>query len=149
MRASEIDFHCPALIPETYIADAHHRLVEYKRISSAIDKNGLKEMQIELIDRFGLMPDSLKQLFRVTEIKMQTAQLGIEKIDVGEQSGKLIFNSKPDIDPMKIISLIQSEPQTYRFDGKQTLRFECQDVELEARFTQVEKLLCYFSEATI
>ncbi len=145
MRASEIDFHSPALIPESYIADAHHRLVEYKRIASAENRDALKEMQVELIDRFGLMPDSLKNLFRVTEIKLQTARMGIEKIDVGDQSGKIVFSSKPSIEPMKIIGLIQSEPQTYRFDGKQTLRFSCQDDELETRFQQIEQLLTHLA----
>ncbi len=141
MRASEVDFHVPALIPETYIPDIHHRLIEYKRIASAADKAGLREIQIELIDRFGLLPEPLKNLIRTTEIKLRTLALGIEKIDVTEQSGKLVFNPNPNVDPRKIIELIQSEPQRYRFDGKQTLRFDCQNVELEHRFRQVDDLL--------
>jgi transcription-repair coupling factor (superfamily II helicase) len=51
MRASEIDFHIPALIPETYVPDIHRRLIEYKRIASATTDEGLKDIQIELIDR--------------------------------------------------------------------------------------------------
>ncbi len=141
MRASEVDFHIPALIPETYIADIHRRLIEYKRIASAADDASLREMQMELIDRFGLLPDSLKHLFRITRIKLQTIALGIDKIDIGEQSGKIVFNPNPNINPLKIIELIQADPQQYRFDGKQTLRIACQNVELEARFNQVENLL--------
>jgi len=67
--------------------------------------------------------------------------LGIEKIDMGEQNGKIIFNPKPNIDPMKIIQLIQSSPDLYRFDGKQTLRIVCRNDELEQRFKQIEMLL--------
>jgi transcription-repair coupling factor (superfamily II helicase) len=141
MRASEVDFHIPALIPDTYVPDIHRRLIEYKRIASAKDDTGLREIQIELIDRFGLLPDPLKHLFRITRIKLQTLALGVEKIDVGEQNGKIVFNPSPNLDPMSIIELIQSEPQQYRFDGKQTLRISCQDVELESRFKQVEQLL--------
>ena len=141
MRASEVDFHIPALIPETYIADIHRRLIEYKRIASAPDDNGLREIQMELIDRFGLLPDTLKHLFRITRIKLQTLSLGVEKIDVGELTGKIVFNPKPSINPLKIIELIQSEPERYRFDGKQTLRITCQNVELESRFQQLETLL--------
>jgi transcription-repair coupling factor (superfamily II helicase) len=141
MRASEVDFHIPALIPETYIADIHRRLIEYKRIASAADDASLRDMQMELIDRFGLLPDSLKHLFRITRIKLRTIALGIDKIDIGEQSGKIVFNRSPNIDPMKIIELIQADPRQYRFDGKQTLRIACQNVELEARFNQVENLL--------
>jgi transcription-repair coupling factor (superfamily II helicase) len=141
MRASEVDFHIPALIPESYIPDIHRRLIEYKRIASVTDEAGLREIQIELIDRFGLLPEPLKHLFRVTRIKLQTLALGVEKIDVGEQSGKIVFNPNPNIEPLKIIELIQADPQQYRFDGKQTLRISCQNVELEARFAQVENLL--------
>jgi transcription-repair coupling factor (superfamily II helicase) len=141
MRASEVDFHIPALIPETYIADIHRRLIEYKRIASAADDSSLREMQMELVDRFGLLPDSLKHLFRITQIKLQTVALGIDKIDIGEQSGKIVFNRNPNINPLKIIELIQADPRQYRFDGKQTLRIACQNVELESRFNQVENLL--------
>lgn len=141
MRASEVDFHVPALIPEDYIADIHRRLIEYKRISSAADENALREIQVELIDRFGLLPEPLKHLFRITRIKLQTVALGVSKIDFGEHSGKIVFNQHPNIEPMKIIELIQSDPRQYRFDGKQTLRIQCQSGELEDRFNQLETLL--------
>jgi len=145
MRASEVDFHVPALIPESFIPDIHNRLIEYKRIASANNNESLRDLQVELIDRFGLLPDALKYLFRVTKIKLQTMQLGIEKIDIGEQTGKIVFNQKPNIDPLKIINLIQSNPGQYRFDGKQTLRIDHQSDELETRFVQTENLLKEFA----
>jgi len=141
MRASEVDFHVPALIPEDYIADIHRRLIEYKRIASAVDESGLREIQMELIDRFGVLPEPLRHLFRITRIKLQTIALGVIKIDIGEHGGKIVFSQKPNIDPMKIIELIQADPQQYRFDGKQTLRINCQSGELEDRFKQLESLL--------
>jgi transcription-repair coupling factor (superfamily II helicase) len=141
MRASEVDFHVPALIPDDYIADIHRRLIEYKRIASAADEDSLRDIQMELIDRFGLLPEPLRNLFRITRIKMQTVALGVAKIDIGEQSGKIVFNRNPNIDPMKIIELIQNDPRQYRFDGKQTLRIHCQSGELEDRFKQLESLL--------
>ena len=141
MRASEVDFHVPALIPESYIPDIHNRLIEYRRISSAGSNEILRDLQIELVDRFGLLPEQLKNLLRVTQIKLLTLELGIEKIDMGEQSGKIVFNPNPNIDPMKIIQLIQSSPDQYRFDGKQTLRIVCRSDELEQRYKQTEMLL--------
>ncbi len=141
MRASEVNFHISALIPETYIADIHNRLIEYKRISAAKNDLALRELQVEFVDRFGLLPDPLRNLLRITHIKLLTLELGIEKIDIGEQNGKIVFNPNPNIEPMKIIQLIQSDPQQYRFDGKQTLRIVCQSDELEQRFKQIEMLL--------
>ncbi len=147
MRASEVDFHVPALIPESYLPDIHRRLIEYKRIASVPDEAALRQIQIELIDRYGLLPEPAKHLFRITLIKLKTVTLGIDKIDVGEQHGKIVFNSSPNIDPLRIIELIQRDSELYRFDGKQTLRIVCQNVELEARFRQVESLLDYLGKA--
>ena len=83
----------------------------------------------------------MKNLLRISQIKLLTVALGIEKIDMGEHNGKIVFNPKPNIDPMKIIQLIQSSPDLYRFDGKQTLRIVCRNDELEQRFKQTEMLL--------
>ena len=148
MRASEVDFHVPALIPEDYLPDIHRRLIEYKRIASAADEAALREIQVELVDRFGLLPEPLQHLFRITRIKLQTLAFGVDKIDIGEAGGKIVFNSRPNIEPMKIIELIQAEPERYRFDGKQTLRIDCQNGELEDRFRQVEALLKTLTKQT-
>jgi len=141
MRASEIDFHVPALIPENYIVDVHHRLIEYKRIASANDSQAVKELKMEMIDRFGLLPEPLQNLFKLTELKALTRKMGIQKIDFGSQSGKIVFSEKPNIDPMKIIQLIQSHPQKYQFDGRQTLSVQQLHEDLNERFIQCQQLL--------
>ena len=66
--------------------------------------------------------NSLKNLFKLTEIKLLSSPLGIEKIDFTDQTGKISFNKNPSVDPMKIIQLIQSQPTRYSFDGQQTLK---------------------------
>jgi len=141
MRASEIDFHVPALIPEDYIPDVHHRLIEYKRLSSAAEIDDIKNLKMEMIDRFGILPEPLQNLFQITELKSITREMGIQKIDFGVQSGKIIFTEKPNIDPMKIIQLIQKKPLSYQFDGKQTLSINNLSEELTDRFIQLQKLL--------
>ena len=60
---AEVELHIPALIPDDYLADVHARLTLYKRIASARDTDALRELQVEMIDRFGLLPDSVKNLF--------------------------------------------------------------------------------------
>ncbi len=146
MRASEIDFHTPALIPENYIPDVHHRLIEYKRISSATNQDEINMLKMEMIDRFGLLPEPLQNLFKITELKPLTKLIGIQKIDFGLESGKIVFIEKPNINPMKIIQLIQSQPQNYQFDGKQTLIVHNLHEELNERFTQLQQLLNRLTE---
>ena len=145
MRASEIDFHIPALIPEAYIPDVHHRLIEYKRIATANDDEQIRQLKMELIDRFGLLPQPLQNLFRISEMKLITRSIGIQKIDFGAVSGKIIFTQKPNIDPMKIIQLIQKYPHRYQFDGKQTLTVLQLSEDLDERFTQLQQLLNGFT----
>jgi transcription-repair coupling factor (superfamily II helicase) len=145
-HATEIDLHVPALIPEDYLPDVHERLIMYKRIASAADKQELRELQVEMIDRFGLLPEALKTLFRLTELKLKASPLGIEKIDMGAQGGRLNFSDKPDIDPLKIIHLIQNQPRTYKLDGNDKLRVNQDLPDAEARITLLDKLLDELAE---
>ncbi|MGH8106148.1 MAG: transcription-repair coupling factor, partial [Arenimonas sp.] len=86
---SEVELHIPALIPDDYLPDVHARLTLYKRIASARDSEQLKELQVEMIDRFGLLPDPTKQLFATAEIKLEATPLGIRKLELGPTGGRI------------------------------------------------------------
>jgi len=144
-HGAEIDLHAPALIPNDYIPDVHERLIMYKRIASAEDKNELKELQVEMIDRFGLLPEQVKTLHQVTELKLSASKLGIKKIDYGEEGGRIIFVEQPDIDPMKIIKLIQTQSNTYKLDGNDKLRLLKPIIDIEYRIKALEELFDYLS----
>ena len=118
----EVDLHLPALIPEDYLPDVHERLIMYKRIASADDENALKELQVEMIDRFGLLPPQVKNLFDITRFKNQAYAMGIKKIDIGASGGRIIFSEHPNIDTLRIIELIQTKSAVYKLDGKDKLR---------------------------
>jgi transcription-repair coupling factor (superfamily II helicase) len=122
-HGAEIDIHAPALIPEDYLPDVHTRLVMYKRIASAENEEELRDLQVEMIDRFGLLPEPTKTLFAITELKLKARPIGIRKIDVGTENGRIVFTEQPDIDPMKIIQLIQNRPKRFKLDGNERLRF--------------------------
>ena len=119
----EIDLQTPALIPDDYLFDVHTRLVLYKRIANAKDEEDIRALQVEMIDRFGLLPSATKTLFAITSLKLLAEPLGINKIEVGVNGGRILFKPKPDIDPMQIITLIQKQPKIYRLDGPDKLRF--------------------------
>ncbi|MGD9000448.1 MAG: transcription-repair coupling factor, partial [Granulosicoccaceae bacterium] len=137
---AEINLHLPALIPEDYLPDVHTRLIMYKRISHAEDEERLRELQVEMIDRFGLLPEQVKMLFAVTRLKQIATPLGIDKIDIGNNGGRLLFGAEPHIDTGMLITLIQTQSQRYRFDGKRTLRI-IETVPEEKRVEVVERLL--------
>jgi transcription-repair coupling factor (superfamily II helicase) len=122
-RGPEVDLQTSALIPEDYLPDIHGRLVLYKRISNTETKDDLRELQIEMIDRFGLFPEPVKTLFSVTELKQQAEKLGIKKIEANAGGGRIIFSATPNINTDQLISLIQTQAQVYKFDGADKLRF--------------------------
>src|SRR5690606_22731695 len=122
VRGAEVELHVPALITEDYLPDVHTRLTLYKRISSARDNATLRELQVEMIDRFGLLPDPVKHLFAIAELKLQANALGIRKLELGENGGRIVFEAQPNIDPMAVIQLIQKQPKLYQMDGPDKLR---------------------------
>jgi transcription-repair coupling factor (superfamily II helicase) len=75
-----------------------------------------------MVDRFGLLPDSTKQLFAVASLKLMATPLGIRKLDFGASGGRIVFREKPEVDPMTIIKLIQSLPRVYKLDGQDKLK---------------------------
>ncbi len=131
----------PALIPEDYLPDVHTRLVLYKRIASASNEAELSELKVEMIDRFGLLPDPVKRLFAVTGLKLKATPLGIRKIEVGPKGGRVLFGPEPHIDVSKMIGLIQRQPKTYKLDGQDRLRISKPMEQPEQRIAEIEHLL--------
>ena len=139
--SEEVNLHSATLIPEDYLPDVHTRLILYKRISSAPDQQALEALAVEMIDRFGLLPEPLQRLMRVTELKLAASQLGIVRIDLGEASGRFEFDERTEVDPFAIVQLVQSAPSTYRMDGATQLRIRAALPSFEQRAEFATKLL--------
>ena len=144
-RGADVELNVPALIPEDYLPDVHTRLTLYKRISSAPEKEDLRDLQVEMIDRFGLLPDPAKYLFATAELKLAANALGIRKLELGEHGGRIVFESKPNIDPMAVIQLIQKQPKLYAMDGPDKLRIKVPLPHAPDRFNAAKALLATLS----
>ena len=145
-HGTEIDLHIPALIPEDFIPDVHMRLIMYKRIASTKLSSELNELKEEIIDRFGLLPDAVKNLFEVSNLKQLARPLGIRKIDVGLKGGRIFFQPDANIDSVRIIQLIQTAPNIYKLDGQDTLRINKEVPDAQSR---LEILKYIFNEITL
>lgn len=136
ISSTEVDLHVPAIIPADYIPDVHMRLVLYKRIASVGDPDQIKDLQIEMIDRFGLLPDHTKKLFELAQLRLTAEELGISKIDFGPTGGIVIFDNDTSVDPVKIIKLIQFQPDRYKLEGENKLKvkrdLKCNDERYKA-----------------
>ncbi len=140
-HGAEVDLRLPALLPEDYLPDVHTRLVLYKRIANAGSKAQLRDLQVEMIDRFGLLPDATKNLFRITELKIRAEALGIKRIELGPSGGNLAFAPTTHIDPAALVMLIQGSPDTYRLEGQERLKVRLDLPEPTDRFALAEQLL--------
>ncbi|MCP5315702.1 MAG: transcription-repair coupling factor [Chromatiaceae bacterium] len=122
-HGTEVDLHIPALLPDDYLPDVHVRLIQYKRIASADSADELRDLKVEMIDRFGLLPEPARNLFDVTELKLYAQPYGIRKIEAGPAGGRILFEAEPKIDPMRLITLIQTQPKAFKLDGAERLKF--------------------------
>ncbi len=140
-HGTEINLNIPALIPDDYIGDVHTRLVLYKRIASAAGDEELRELQVEMIDRFGMLPAPVKLLFRVTGVKLRAEALGIRKIDANAGGGRVEFEGETRVDPLALIQLVQRFPQRYKMEGGSKLRYVDATNTPDERVDAVERLL--------
>lgn len=139
--SQEVNLHAATLIPEDYLPDVHTRLILYKRIANAKNRTELDQLQVEIIDRFGLLPEPLKRLFAVTELKLVGQELGVTHIDLGEERGRLEFSNQTCVDPIKIVNLVQRESHIYKLEGASKLRIATQMGDFESRLKFAHNLL--------
>ena len=140
-HGTEIDLHVPALIPEDYLPDVHARLILYKRIAGERSEAGLRELEVEMIDRFGPLPAAAKTLLLVTTRKLHAAPLGIRKIDLGTGGGRVTFSEDADIDPARVVALLQSHPRRFRLDGDRRIRIRWELPDLASRLGAVDHVV--------
>ncbi len=138
---SVIELRIPALLPEEYIFDVHTRLDLYKRISSAENHNELNDIKIEIIDRFGPLPDHAHYLFKVAHLKLDATSLGIHRIEMHSSGGKVIFNQPLFFDPMVLISFIQRHAQHYRINKDQHIFISATLKQAHERIEFIENFL--------
>ncbi|WP_052417679.1 transcription-repair coupling factor [Cellvibrio mixtus] len=148
-EAIEINLRIPALIPADYLPDVHTRLVMYKRLANAQNEDALRDLQVEMIDRFGLLPEPIKNLFRVTQIKINAEAIGITKLEANNRGGKVEFAGDTRVDPLQIVKLVQSQPRVYKLEGASQLKFTMDMESTEKRIQSVMDLLTYLTPKTL
>jgi transcription-repair coupling factor (superfamily II helicase) len=137
----EIDLHLSALLPDSYLPDVHARLVLYKRISAVESEAELEDLQAETVDRFGLLPEPAKSLFRIARLRVTANRLGVERLDVAITGGSVSFSAETPVDPGALILLVQRSAGAMRFDGPSRLRFSGEHLQPEQRFDAARRLL--------
>jgi len=146
---AEVELRVPSLIPSDYIHDVNMRLALYKRIATAKNKQNLREIQVELIDRFGLLPLPTKNLIDVSRFKQQCSRLGIKRLEAHSNGGMITFTENSTIDPMFLVSLLQKESNTFKLDGPTKLKFSAKLEEPQRRINWLTQLMGSFEDHVI
>ncbi len=130
---TDIELHISALIPEDWLGDIHTRLTLYKRIASALDEAALRDLQVEMIDRFGLLPPQTKHMFQVAELRQKARAIGVSRIDFGETGGHIEFAQDTRANPAALLEMIQQQPFDYKLQGPHKLRIMFDEESVEER----------------
>ena len=145
-KQTEVDLKLPALLPDDYIHDVNARLGIYKRVASCANLDDIDELQVELIDRFGLLPDAAKNLFSLQHLKLRASDLGIDKIEANPKGGFFEFSQNTKVNPSFIIGLIQTAPNVYKMDGANKLRFAISEANARERLKMITAMIADFEK---
>jgi transcription-repair coupling factor (superfamily II helicase) len=137
---TEINLHVPALLPADFCGDVHERLSIYKRLANCESQGKIDDMQEELIDRFGKLPEQVKALIETHRLRIAAKTVGIVKIDAHSEAASLQFMEQPPIDPVRIITLIQKN-RHIKLAGQDKLRITAAMPDLAARVLQVKQTI--------
>ena len=113
----EIDLETSAYIPEDYIPDVHTRLVLYQRIADCEDKASLYELNLEMVDRFGLLPPEAKMLFQVSGIRIKGKTAGIRELRCGPRGGRMTFHPDAGASPDRFVTLLSQHSGLFSMKG--------------------------------
>lgn len=140
--STEVNLHTSALLPNEYCPDINMRLSIYKRLSHAEDESTLWEIQEELTDRFGKLPEPALMLMMTHRLRLMAQKMGLLKIDISEENALLVFNANDNkIDPVTIIELIQQN-RHIRLQGPDKLRIELNNMpDIAQRIDSIRQLI--------
>lgn len=118
-----INLGLSVLIPESYVEDLSLRLGLYRRASLLSEAKDIDSFAAELTDRFGAMPEEVKNLIAVLELKLLCKYAGIERIDTGPKGAVIAFHQNRFVNPETLLKHIERNPRTLKVRPDQKLVF--------------------------
>ncbi|MCK5374255.1 MAG: transcription-repair coupling factor [Alphaproteobacteria bacterium] len=96
----QINLGASVLIPENYVQDLGVRMSLYRRLNDFHDKQEIEAFAAEMIDRFGVLPDEVENLFEILAIKQLCKRAGVLQVEAGPKGALIAFynNQPPNVD---------------------------------------------------
>lgn len=143
---TEINLHTPALLPASYCDDVNERLTLYKRLANCEQLDQLDSLHQELIDRFGIPPESTQNLIEIHRLRILSQQLGIKELDANHKHIVIRFCKNPPIDTLKLIQLVQKDPTTFKFIGNEILKIDKAFSTVAERIKQIKEFIHFVNK---
>lgn len=137
----EINISIPAYIPETYIMDNDLRLNIYRRLSMLSEESELLKVKEELLDRFGDMPEEVKNLFDIMSIRIILKKAKISKLDVNTDGITLTFGNNGYIDTERIVKLVTQKPALFKFISQNKIKINTKNLSLTNNLSKIRSIL--------
>lgn len=106
---TQIDCDIDAFIPEDYIKSEYQKLDIYKRISGIVNEEMNLDMQDELVDRFGEIPDEVMNLLRIAMLKALAHSCGVTELNIKKDGFTMLLLPNADINVDAIPDAIAKE----------------------------------------
>jgi len=137
----EINLAMSAFIPDSYIADSDQRYIAYRKITSIRDELELEDLQDELRDRYGEIPEETANLLRIITLKFSLRQMKISKLERGTGTIVFTFLDQTPVDPATILELVRKSRNKIRFTPEAKLIVPVMATEDESLFAEIKKVL--------
>ena len=140
-QSCEVRLHASALLPSDYCPDVNARLSIYKRLSHAASLDELRDIQEEMIDRFGSLVPEAKNLLSTHRLRILAEPYTISVVDIGDDKAILTFNKSSNVDPLSLIDLVQQNKHIH-FKGPERILVDLKkDFTLEQRIQEIATIL--------
>ncbi|WGS02553.1 transcription-repair coupling factor [Bradyrhizobium sp. ISRA443] len=107
----QITIGMPVLIPEDYVNDLSVRLSLYRRLADLETDEEIDNFAAEMRDRFGVLPDEVRYLFKVAAIKAYCRRANVEKVDAGPKGAVITFRDNAFAHPERLVAFIRQHGQ--------------------------------------
>ena len=142
----QISLGAAVLIPEAYVGDLQVRLGLYRRLSTLDKRPDIDAFAAELVDRFGELPEEVRHLLDVVEIKGLARQAGLQQVDAGPKGAVIAFRKNQFANPEGLVAFMQKSRGGVRMQPDHKLVFKADWDLPEARLKGVRALVRQLAE---
>jgi transcription-repair coupling factor (superfamily II helicase) len=142
----QINVGSAVLIPESYVSDLQARLGLYRRLSTLTERDDIEAFAGELVDRFGAMPEEVRHLLAVVQIKAYCRKAGISHIEAGPKGALLTFRANHFANPSGLVKFINENRELAKVQKDHKLVFKADWPEADERLKGTRQLARVLSE---